>query len=114
MYFLEALQNPVSNDISIFAWEVIFYAAVITMYAFSGRSMSCLINTFAFTFYWGFKSLLPATFAPDGFGHMFLFVYVLSGLTLYATITLSDLKVPRKAESFRFLRSTANFNWCWR
>jgi hypothetical protein len=73
------------------SWEVLFYAVVITAYAFLGRPRSCLINTFAFSLYWGFKHLLPLTSSQAP-----LLIYAVSGIAVYLIVTLSFLEMRRQ------------------
>jgi hypothetical protein len=96
MGYIVTLQDVVNSEFVVPFWEVAFFAAVIALYAFLGRQMLCLINTFAFTYYWGFLFLLPTAFAGDGLGKAYLLVYLVSGPMLYAAVTLSDLRVPRR------------------
>lgn len=79
------------------SWEVVFYAAIVTAYAFLGRPRSCLINTFAFSFYWGFKHLLPmaSSQAP-------LLIYAVSGMAIYVMVTLSFLELRRQNSRHSF------------
>lgn len=75
----------------VLPWDVVFYIAVVTAYAFLGRPRSCLINTFAFSFYWGFKHLLPLTSSQAP-----LLIYALSGMVVYAIVTLAFLELRRQ------------------
>lgn len=92
----ETFQDAASGQFIIPTWEVVFYAAVITVYASLGRSRSCLINTFAFTFYWGFMFLLPTAFAANTQSQGLLLVYLACGFLIYGYLSASDLKPARK------------------
>lgn len=73
------------------SWDVILYTVVVTAYAFLGRSRSCLINTFAFSLYWGFKHMLPLISSPAP-----LLIYAVSGMAVYAIVTLAFLEMRRQ------------------
>jgi hypothetical protein len=96
MIGLEILRDYGNGNFLIQPWEMILYVAVVSLYAFMGRVRSCLINSFAFTFYWGFMFLLPRTFAGNGFSHSALLAYVLFGAGMYALVTVSFLRQHRK------------------
>ncbi|MBI1994086.1 MAG: hypothetical protein HYV05_10210 [Deltaproteobacteria bacterium] len=85
----EILFDYANNGLHVPTWEIIFYVAVMTLYAFIGRARSCLINSFAFTFYWGFMYLLPRAFAANGLSHTALIAYAVCGLGIYALTTLA-------------------------
>ena len=96
MINVETLQNLANSHFVIPVWEVVFYVAVITLYALMGKPGSCLINTYAFTFYWGFKSLLPGVFTANGFSQMTLTTYIVCGLGIYGLITVASIRQARK------------------
>ncbi len=83
------LLNYANNGLPVQTWEVIFYVAVMSLYAFMGRTKSCLINSFAFTFYWGFMYLLPRAFSANGLSHGALIAYAICGLGIYTLTTLA-------------------------
>lgn len=70
-------------------WEVILYVAIVSVYAFLGRTASLLLNTFAFTFYWGFMYLLSQSFSLTTNPEPLLMLYVLCGLGVYVLATAS-------------------------
>lgn len=86
---LEILRDYGNGGFVIPAWEMIFYVAVMSLYAFMGRTKSCLINSFAFTFYWGFMYLLPRAFPANGLSHGALIAYAIFGLGIYTLTTLA-------------------------
>lgn len=98
MSTFETFQDLVGGQFVIPTWEVVFYAAVITVYASLGRSRSCLINTFAFTFYWGFMFLLPMAFAANTGSQALLLVYLACGFLIYGYLSASDLKPAAKTK----------------
>ena len=96
----EILFDYANNGLHVPAWEIIFYVAVMSFYAFMGRARSCLINSFAFTFYWGFMYLLPKTFSANGLSHTALITYGISGLGIYGLVTVAFLRPsPKREES---------------
>lgn len=101
MTYLDSLSGLVNGDFYVPALEVAFYIVVVSVYALLGRVQSCLINTFAFTFYWGFMFLLPISFSSNGLSQAFLLLYVLCGFLIYGSLTLTDLKVPRRFKTIQ-------------
>lgn len=100
MFDIDILRNLENGGFVIPAWEIIFYIAVISFYALMGRTRSCLINSFAFTFYWGFMYLLPKTFSANGLSHTALIMYGISGLGIYGLVTVAFLRPsPKREES---------------
>lgn len=101
MTYLDSLSGLVNGDFYIPAWEMAFYVGVVSVYALLGRVQSCLINTFAFTFYWGFMFLLPISFSANGLSQTFLFLYTSCGLFIYGALTVADLRVERKRKTIQ-------------
>ena len=85
----ETLFAYANNGLHVQTWEIIFYVAVMSFYAFLGRARSCLINSFAFTFYWGFMYLLPRAFSANGLSQTALIAYAVCGLGIYTLTTLA-------------------------
>lgn len=101
MVEIETLRNLGNGHFIIPVWEVVFYVLVITIYALMDRPRSCLINTYAFTFYWGFRSLLPKTLTAD-ISQAALLMYIVCGLAVYTLITVASLQLaPRGGKVFR-------------
>ena len=98
MIGLEVLRDYANGGFIIPMWEIAFYVAVMSIYALMGRAKSCLINSFAFTFYWGYMYLLPNAFSANGLSHRSLIIYVISGLSFY---TLATLALSRRAANGR-------------
>lgn len=101
MIGLEIIRGYVNGGFIIPTWEIILYVAVMSFYALMGRTQSCLINSFAFTFYWGFMYLMPKAVAAGGLSHTALMMYVICGLGIYALVTLAFLKHRPKGEKVR-------------
>lgn len=96
MVAFDFLSAPVKGSFIIPVWEVLFFVAVVCVCALLGKTTSCILNTYAFTFYWGFVSLLPTTFSLDGASHIALVVYVICGVAIYALFALSSLSATIK------------------
>ena len=92
MIGLEIMKGYVNGGFIIPTWEIILYVAVMSFYALMGRTQSCLINSFAFTFYWGFMYLMPKAVAANGLSQTALMMYVICGLGIYALTTIAFLK----------------------
>ncbi len=88
------LLESLSNGFTISPMEAIFYILVVTLYAFAGRPRSCLINTFAFTFYWGFIALLSKT-VESGVYERVLPAYVTCGIVFYILVNIASLREGR-------------------
>lgn len=101
MFGLDILWDYANGGFGIAAWEMIFYVAVMALYALTGRARSCLINSFAFTFYWGFKYLLPVAFSANGLSQTAFLTYVLCGLAIYGLATVSFLMHRLKKEKIK-------------
>ena len=97
MFDIDTFRN-LGNGFVIPTWEMIFYVAVVSFYALIGRAKSCLINSFAFTFYWGYMYLLPNAFSMNGLSRTALMMYVICGLGMYGLVTLAFLKSNGKRE----------------
>ena len=101
MISLEVLRDYANGGFIIPMWEIAFYVAVMSIYALMGRAKSCLINSFAFTFYWGYMHLLPDAFSANELLHRGFIIYVVSGLSLYTLVTLG---LSRRAANGRGAR----------
>lgn len=88
---IEILRDYANGGFVIPSWEMIFYVAVMSFYALMGRTKSCLINSFAFTFYWGFMYLMPKALSANGLSFTALMMYVICGLGIYSLSTLAFL-----------------------
>ena len=72
--------------------EVVFYALIVTVLALMRLSESCLINTFSFAYYWGFKSLLQSVPVTSTTSDHTIILYAVSGLMIFGLFHLSCLK----------------------
>ena len=104
MIGLEILRDYANGGFIIPTWEIAFYVTVMSLYALMGRAKSCLINSFAFTFYWGYMYLLPNAFSANGLSHQGLIIYVVSGLSFY---TLATIGLSRRAANGRATRQSS-------
>ena len=94
MIGFEVLRDYANGGFIIPAWEIALYVAIMSVYALMGWTKSCLINSFAFTFYWGYMYLLPNAFSANGLSYRGLIIYVVSGLSLYTLATLGLSRRP--------------------
>ena len=96
MLAVDVLWEYVNGSFVIPTWEIIFYATVMSLYALMGRLQSCLMNSFAFSFHWGFMYLLPKAFSANGLSHSALIAYAVCGLWLYAMMAVAFLRQDAK------------------
>jgi len=75
--------------------EAIFYMIVVTLYALAGRPLSCLINTFAFAFYWGFIFLMSKA-VEIGVRERALMTYVICGIGIFVLVNIASLREKQK------------------
>ena len=66
--------------------ETVGYALLITLLAFRGANESCLINTFSFACYWGFKGLLEPLARGQGIPGGMLVVYFIAGIAIFVSM----------------------------
>lgn len=109
MVSIEILRDYANGGFVIPTWEVIFYVAVISFYALMGRTRSCLINSFAFTFYWGFMYLMPKALSANGLSFTALVMYVICGLGIYSLSTLAFLRPRAKREKVQCAINSGGF-----
>lgn len=76
-------------------WEAILYAVVITLLAFNGMHESCLVNTFSFSYYWGFKSLIETLALTDSRSQVFIAFYVIFGFSIFGLLNFHYFKKQR-------------------
>lgn len=98
MVGIEILRDYANGGFVIPTWEMIFYVGVMSLYALMGRTRSCLINSFGFTFYWGYMYLLAKAYSMNGLFRTALMMYVICGLGIYALATLAFLRPSPKPE----------------
>ena len=72
--------------------EVVFYTLLVTVLSLMRLSESCLINTFSFAYYWGFKSLLQSISVTSATSDHTIILYSVSGLMIFALLHLSYLR----------------------
>ena len=101
MVSIEILRDYANGGFVIPAWEMIFYVGVMTFNALMGRTRSSLINSFAFTFYWGYMYLLPEAFSSNGVSGIALMTYVICGLGIYSLATLAFLRPAAQERALR-------------
>ena len=72
--------------------EAIFYVSIVTIFSLMRLPESCLINTFSFAYYWGFKSLLISVSASSTNSDQTILLYSVSGLMIFALVHISYIK----------------------
>lgn len=75
--------------------ETIVYVLIITLIALIGSNESCLINSFSFACYWGFKGLLQAPAAARGMSESMVILYFVSGVAMFVIVNLYYLRRDR-------------------
>ncbi|MBI2997194.1 MAG: hypothetical protein HYY46_01845 [Deltaproteobacteria bacterium] len=89
------LARLVADGCLITPWEAILYAVVITLLAFNGMRESCLVNTFSFSYYWGFKSLIETLAITDSRSQVFIAFYVIFGFSMFGLVNFHYFKKQR-------------------
>lgn len=82
----------VLNGLVIAHWEVVAYTAVVALLAFLHLNESCLVNTFSFTFYWGFKGLLADSPTLSALNDASIVIYVVSGFAVFVLVQIAYLR----------------------
>lgn len=83
--------NDILESLLIAPWEAIFYGLLAIIYIFMSLYKSCLIVSFVFISYWGFKNLLQILSLSEGTSDGFIILYVISGLAILGLIILNYL-----------------------
>lgn len=89
---MEAFHSYINGLIVISPWEAMLYTVVVTLLTLLRLNESCLINTFSFSFYWGFKNLIDVVSFPSPEANMVLSVYLVSGLAIFSLLHLYYLR----------------------
>ena len=79
--------------------EAIFYIALVTILSLMRLSESCLVNTFSFVYYWGFKSLLKTISVASAASDQTILLYFVSGLMVFTLLHLSYMRRKRSSDS---------------
>lgn len=85
--------------------EVVFYTLIVTVLSLMRLSESCLINTFSFAYYWGFKSLLQNISVTSATSDHTIILYSVSGLMIFVLLHLSYLRGRQIDQSPEFPQS---------
>ncbi len=75
------------------------YVLLMTVFAFVGLSKSCLVNSFSFSCYWGFKGLLQSLSVTEPFPESTLILYCISGVAIFVLVNLYYFdrdRIPKK------------------
>jgi len=84
---MDALQY-ISEGGIITPGETIVYVLIVTLIALVGSNESCLVNSFSFVCYWGFKGLLRTLGTAQGQPEMMLLLYFVSGIAIFVLVNL--------------------------
>jgi hypothetical protein len=84
--------NFLNGVLVITHWEAVAYALLIALLALFRLTDSCLLNTFSFAFYWGFKGLLAISPAADAWTGTAVVVYAASGLIMLILVQFAYYK----------------------
>jgi len=93
MVDIDILRDWGNVSLAVPAWEVMFYVLVVSLNVLLGRTRSCLINTFAFTFYWTLMSVVTTSLSTSAISQSNIAIFFFCGLTLYCLIILASLKI---------------------
>jgi len=72
--------------------EAVFYTLLVTFFTLMRMAESCLVNTFSFAYYWGFKSLLSTLSTSSVISDNTIIIYTVSGLLIFGLLHLSYLR----------------------
>lgn len=76
----------------ISTWETLFYMLTVSLFTLLRLDESCLVNTFSFAWYWGFKNLLKDVPIPDGYTNAAIMAYLVCGWAVFGLIQLYYLR----------------------
>jgi len=79
--------------------ETMVYVLIVTLIALVGSNESCLVNSFSFVCYWGFKGLLRSLGSAESGPELIVVLYFVSGVAIFVLVNLYYLqrdRLPRK------------------
>ena len=86
---MEIFQGIFDSGSIVTPLEAVFYTLLVTIFTLMRLAESCLVNTFSFAYYWGFKSLLSTLSTSSVVLDNTIVIYAVSGLTIFALLHLS-------------------------
>jgi len=86
---MEIFQGIFDSGSIVTPLEVVFYTLLVTFFTLMRLAESCLVNTFSFAYYWGFKSLLSTLSTSTLTSDNTIVIYAVSGLTIFVLLHMS-------------------------
>ena len=89
---MEIFQEIFETGSIVTPLEAVFYTLLVTFFTLMRLAESCLVNTFSFAYYWGFKSLLSTLSTSSVVSENTIVLYTVSGLFIFGLLHFSYLK----------------------
>lgn len=86
---MEIFQGIFDSGNIVTPLEAVFYVSLVTFFTLMRLAESCLVNTFSFAYYWGFKSLLSTLSTSSIVSENTIVIYAVSGLVIFGLLHLS-------------------------
>ncbi len=86
---MEIFQGIFDSGSIVTPLEAVFYTLLVTFFTLMRLAESCLVNTFSFAYYWGFKSLLSTLSTSSVVSENTIVLYTVSGLMIFGLLHLS-------------------------
>ncbi len=99
---MEIVQGIFDSGSIVTPLETVFYTLLVTFFTLMRLAESCLVNTFSFAYYWGFKSLLSTLSTSSVVAENTIVIYTVSGLVIFGLLHFSYLRknlFKQRAES---------------
>ncbi len=99
---MEIVQGIFDSGSIVTPLETVFYMLLVTFFTLMRLAESCLVNTFSFAYYWGFKSLLSTLSTSSIVAENTIVIYTVSGLIIFGLLHLSYFRkhqIKRQEES---------------
>ena len=99
---MEILQGVFDSGSIVTPLEAVFYTLLVTFFTLMRLAESCLVNTFSFAYYWGFKSLLSTLSTSSIVSENTIVMYTVSGLIIFGLLHVSYFRknlFKQRAES---------------
>ncbi len=90
---MEIFQGVFDGGSIVTPLEVVFYTLLVSFFTLMRLAESCLVNTFSFAYYWGFKSLLSTLSTSSVVSDNTIVIYAVSGLTIFVLLHLSYFRI---------------------
>ncbi len=86
---MEIFQGIFDSGSIVTPLEAVFYTLLVTFFTLMRLAESCLVNTFSFAYYWGFKSLLSTLSTSSIVSGNTIVIYTVSGLIIFGLLHVS-------------------------